>query len=181
MNELDSFEEVYERYQPLLYGTLKRYAIYAHQEDMLQEARLALWEAYSRFKPERGDFSAYAAKYVRGRVLRLLRKVKRHEECYIFSQLSPQDEEADMEPEWEDHRAEAAYLDCEWKELLTAACQELSAREKLVLKEHFLLERPLKELAEREQVSLETVKTWRKRALKKLRHHLSPLLKEKGI
>lgn len=179
MSHLGCFEEVYEQYQPLLYGTLKRYAIYANQEDMLQEARLALWEAYIKFKPERGDFSAYAAKYVRGRVLRWLTKESRQNQTYTFSQLSPLEE--DIELEWEDSRAEEAYLGCEWRELLSLASQGLSAREKLILEEHLLLERPLRELAEREQVSLETVKTWRKRALKKLRKCLSPLLEESGI
>lgn len=172
--ELACFEEVYEQYQPLIYGTLKKYAIYQHQEELLQEARLALWEAYAQFDPKRGPFAAYASKYVRGRVLRQLTIQNRHKHCYAFSQLVNEDEAGEWE--WPDEEAEAAYLSCELAELLEEAAKRLSRRESLILKEHLIGDRPLQELAQREQVSIETVKTWKKRALKKLRASLSPYL-----
>lgn len=179
MQEKATFTEVYEQYQPLIYGTLKKYSIYKNQEDALQEARLALWEAYANYDPRRGDFSAFAAKYVRGRVMSYLTKQNKHKHTYSFSQLGAEDQEGEID--WKDPLAAEAYLSCELPDILKHAYAPLSAREKIILIEHILHERPLREIAQRESVSLETAKTWKKRALKKLRQTLSPILKNKDI
>lgn len=179
MQEKATFTEVYERYQPLIYGTLKKYSIYKNQEDALQEARLALWEAYANYDPRRGDFSAFATKYVRGRVMSYLTKQNKHKHTYSFSQLGAEDQEGEID--WKDPLAAEAYLSCELPDILKHAYAPLSAREKIILIEHLLHERPLREIAQRESVSMETAKTWKKRALKKLRQTLSPILKNKDI
>ncbi|MDQ0338521.1 DNA-directed RNA polymerase [Caldalkalibacillus uzonensis] len=171
---LPPFEHIYDQFQPLLYSTLKKYHIYRDREDILQVGRLALWEAYVNYDPRQGAFAAYATRYVRGRILNYLNRTHKQAMTVPFSAIRTEDEE--QEVEWPDPASEELYQSCEWQELLAMVAQLLSPREQLIFQEHLLHDMSLSDLAAREQVSVHTVKTWKKRALKKIRRALSPTL-----
>lgn len=166
------FDRIFEQYKPLLYSTLRKLAFDADHDDVFQEASVALWEAYERFDPEKGFFGAYAVKYVRGKVLSYVRKEHRHRASMPFSAIL---KEEDNHPfEWPDERSTDAFQTCEWVDWLQPAVASLSPRESTLIREHFFKGKTIREIAQEEQVSLETVKTWRKRALQKCRRQLSP-------
>ncbi|GGK28865.1 hypothetical protein GCM10010965_22140 [Caldalkalibacillus thermarum] len=168
------FEEIYEQFQPLLYGTLKKFHIYQDREDVLQVGRLALWEAYLNYDPRQGPFAPYATRYVRGRILNYLNKEGKQSAVVPFSAIRTEDGE--QEVEWRDETAVCPGEQFMWQELLAVMEGPLSPRERLILHEHLVNAVPLSELARRENVSIHTVKTWKKRALKKMRDLLSPLI-----
>lgn len=68
----------YERYivnENLAYSALKmQFKALADDEDIRQEARLALWEACISFDESRAAFSTFAYLMVRCRIMKLLRK-----------------------------------------------------------------------------------------------------------
>lgn len=170
---LPCFEEILQQYAPLLYGTLKKYGASQRtdQEDLLQEGRLALWDAYTRYEHQKGSFSAYASKYVRGRVLRYLSKQYKHDN-HQAHRLRGEKDMGEEALEWElpDTTAEREVSSSVEKEWLKELASTLSAREQLIFYRHLLEQETLKDISVTEKVSYETVKTWKKRALKKLRH-----------
>ena len=65
---------LFEEHQGLAYGALRRYFPgYAADEDLRQQACLALWDACLRYDPGRGSFSTWGYRTVRDGVLDHLR------------------------------------------------------------------------------------------------------------
>lgn len=169
---LPPFEQIYREYHPLLYRTIKRLNAYQAREDLLQVGRLALWEAYRHYDPSRGPFPALAQVYVRGRMLNSLAQLSRWDSPLPFSSLSHDEEKRPWDRA--DPKAQGAFEQSELRLLLEEVWPQLSPREQLVITHQYWLDRPLAELAAQEQVSIHTVKTWRKMALQKIRAALSP-------
>jgi len=170
--DLPPFEVICEQYKPLIMRTLNRYQVKKDREDYLQVGRIALWEAYAKYDARRGPFAALAVRYVRGRVLKAL-KQRAKGAAVPFSCC--RSAKSDEEIEWPDPEAEQSFHSCEWQELIDLFRGALSDREQIILTEHLLNGVPLAELALRHRVSVETVKTWKKRALKKMRAVCPPL------
>ena len=57
---MEPFETIYNQYRPMMYSLLRKLYIEKDQEDFLQIASLALWEAYRTFDEQKGKFSMYA-------------------------------------------------------------------------------------------------------------------------
>jgi len=56
---------------------LKSYAWRDDYEDLLQEGRLALYQAAEKYDPAKGKFSSFAARYIRNSIQRILRSENR--------------------------------------------------------------------------------------------------------
>lgn len=56
---------------------LKSYAWRDDYEDLLQEGRLALYQAAEKYDPAKGKFSSFAARYIRNGIQRILRSENR--------------------------------------------------------------------------------------------------------
>ncbi|WP_067926761.1 sigma-70 family RNA polymerase sigma factor [Alicyclobacillus shizuokensis] len=143
------------------------------QADALQEAYLSLLLAIRDYDASLGvPFAAYAQHKVHGDVRTAMRRWWTHD-----AHLEPEDENQDRPRAWENQAALSSnrttnpYNLPEWRLVFRAA--GLSARERVVT-EAMASGWRIKELAQALGVSVETVKTVRKRALRKLREHLRP-------
>lgn len=172
-SDLPPFEEICNQFQPLLLNVLKRYGQAPFREDLLQAGRMGLWEAYCKYDPARGSFPSFAARYVRGRMLQELTRQCRFRDVPL-SALAREDEKREELP-LPDPRSGEAFDRVELGELATLLGRSLSPRERIILEEHILAGVPLADLARRYGVSAETVKTWKKRAVKKMRAACPPL------
>ncbi|MCF6136800.1 sigma-70 family RNA polymerase sigma factor [Pseudalkalibacillus berkeleyi] len=142
------------QYEPLIKKLIKRYNYVDGYDELFQVGRIALWEAYERFDSRKGAFPAYAKTYVTGRFLQFLRKPG-------FETVEATEKIMD------DHlHYDVTYLD---SIIVDELLQNLSKRERLCVEYVILQSGSQKELARREQVSYETVRSWKKCALKKLR------------
>jgi RNA polymerase sporulation-specific sigma factor len=81
---------------------LKGYAWRDDYEDLLQEGRLALFQATKKFDPTKGKFSSFAGRYIRNSVLRVLRAENREkrrcpgEAISLNEAASPQDGQTEL-------------------------------------------------------------------------------------
>ncbi|SDI93697.1 sigma-70 family RNA polymerase sigma factor [Alteribacillus bidgolensis] len=154
------FEEVAKDFTPLVLGMIKRLRIYKNTEEYTHIGFIALWKAYTQYDPDKGTFSTFAYTYVRGEMLAQLRKEARYEERYELSAFEQNTEPAapDSESIEQGMNSISPYL------------EELSPRERDWVIEYIVYGRGITEIAEKHNVAPSSVKTWRKNALKKLRH-----------
>jgi RNA polymerase sigma factor (sigma-70 family) len=168
-----AYRVMYEQFLPLIRKTLFRFRWYPDREELLQEARIALYQAILDYTPDHGvTFAGFAASRIHYQVWNTVKRNLRHWNRSMQEIAVSEDAEGDTLPDpllqlacpYANH----AYADVEWAECFAI----LSEREKLAAKK--LLMEGLKqgELAAMCGVSVETVKTWRKRALQKLRREL---------
>lgn len=159
---------------PMLQRIARRYRHLSY-EDALQEARLAFVECIHQFDAALGiPFEAYAVIHLRGAVRTAMRRwwVQRDRTRHLEDGADRSDaldhwmgKTADLAA-----LAEAAQAMAEWPQVFQAA--GLSPRETLAM-QALMAGVTMPELATACGVSAETAKTWRKRAIEKLRNALS--------
>ncbi|WP_221563763.1 sigma-70 family RNA polymerase sigma factor [Alkalihalobacillus sp. TS-13] len=160
----EPFEKVLANYDPLIKTMIRRYSHSLEFDESYQIGRIALWEAYKRFDPDKGAFPAYAQRYLSGRFLQIMNKK------YVIMVHA---EEHTLE---ENNSFVVPYLD---DLIVNDYLQNLSERERLYVNEIILKQGSMKELARIERVSYETVRSWRKNALVKLRIKGTAMKKDK--
>ncbi len=157
-----SFEQVLERYTPLIKGQIKKLHLTKQYEDYFQIGVIALWDAYRHFDATKGSFSAYALHTVRGRMLTALQEERRFNERHVL-----QDEQTSLIFQ---HAISNNIVEPYLEELeVELSLGALSSRERLWVKEAIILGKKRGEIANEQKVSTNTVSSWRKSALKKLR------------
>lgn len=159
-----------DKYNPLVQSTVRRYPA-AWRDDLASQAHLSLLLAIRRFNPDVGTpFAAFAKAMVRGGVKSAARPEIRYQDSRMLSAQSKDDEHSlDWNEVLEDSGSAKEYESAEWR--LCLAAIPLSPRERMAV-EGALEGRGIAEIAQAEGVSVETVKTWRKRAWKKAREAL---------
>ncbi|WP_261132504.1 sigma-70 family RNA polymerase sigma factor [Bacillus sp. Marseille-Q3570] len=160
----EPFEKVLENFDPLIKTMIRRYSYSLEFDESYQIGRIALWEAYERFDPDKGAFPAYAQRYLSGRFLQMLNR-----KCVTMIHA----EERTLE---DNYTFVVPYLD---DLIVNDYLQNLSERERLYVDEIILKQGSMKELARIEGVSYETVRSWRKKALDKLRIKGTAMKKDK--
>lgn len=153
-----SFEEVAKKYEPIIKKQLLSLNIYKNHDDFYQIGLIALWEAYSRFDYSKGKFTTYAITYVRGRMLSYLQKEKKyfeHNEYALMEGVFMEQPEENM-----------MYLE---EDIIQLYVETLSPKEKLWVREAIFLGKKVREIATEQRVSINTVKSWRKQAKRKLK------------
>ncbi len=153
---------ILERYENLIKKLIKSYGLSFEFDEMLQVGRIALWEAYEKFNPSKGYFPSYAKKYVAGRILQAAKKHLPHE-----SEVEMSDSILHTTHTYEELYLEEMYIE--------EYVKNLSRRERLFVDCVILQGETQTELAQREGVSYETVRSWKKAALTKLRIKASKL------
>ena len=133
-------------------------------DEFFQLGLIALWEASERFDQEKGNFSAYAFTCIRGKMLTELKKMKVSEERYVF----PDEEYWDVVQGDRDLEIDI--------QLLFNHFSELNKRQKQWCIYTFQDGLSVREIAEREKVSLSAVKKWRSTAKEILRKTLKEAL-----
>ncbi|MGJ9383490.1 sigma-70 family RNA polymerase sigma factor [Salipaludibacillus sp. CF4.18] len=154
------FEEICEQFMPMIYGLIRKWNLGMEKDEYIQTGRIALYEAWVRHDEQLGAFPAYAKSYVYGRIQQSLEKKERWNsrhvatEPFIMSETSllivGKEEELLVLQDW-------------------LSRTSLSPREKEWVREALFYGIKPTEIAESRNVSVSTVKTWRKTALKKLR------------
>ncbi|MBM7097677.1 MULTISPECIES: sigma-70 family RNA polymerase sigma factor [Alteribacter] len=156
------FEVVYEKYEPLIFSLLKKFRLHFDQEEYVQIARVALFHAWRRFDPDMGAFPAFAKRYIEGYLIRAIKKDRRlNDHCQLIEPVLLED----VAPHYKEESLQPVY------EIMNEA--GLSFRQKTWVEEAVIYECKPREIAARYKVSVDTVHTWRKGALKKLRSFFS--------
>ena len=154
------YDQLFKAYQPLIKKMMKQLGYQSVNDELYQVGRIALWEAQNNFKENKGYFSSYAKKFIRGRMLFHLKS-----EAKFYDQHNPYVDDQFLEQFAADPLEEKPYL------LIQNILPLLSKRERQWFTEAIIHEKGLKQVATELNVSVNSVKTWRERAIKKIRKH----------
>ncbi|MYL34325.1 sigma-70 family RNA polymerase sigma factor [Pontibacillus yanchengensis] len=153
-------EQLIEDFKPMLHHIIHRLGIVDQEGDFYQEGLLALWEVSRTYQEEKGKLSSYVYFIVRNRLISLLRNKKRKQE-HTDEIIAMSHDEAEVEMEvdiWD------SYLVAELKTVLTAnQCKWLDG--------YVLQDLSVKEVAAKENVTIDAVKNWGRKAREKLKQH----------
>lgn len=154
-----SFQEVAEKYAPLIRSQIKKLHIYRDWDEFFQIGLIGLWKAYEQYDKEKGRFATIAMFRIRGSLLDHLRKEGLFQKHHLYGEdvlLHYMEDE-----------------NCLIKEMLEQQLDEyssfLSEREAQWLQYAIIQDKKPAQIAKELGVSTNTVGTWRKKALKKLR------------
>jgi RNA polymerase sigma factor (sigma-70 family) len=156
---MESFEQLANQYQPMIHKIINSLNIYKNIDEFYQTGLIALWEAQTSFKEEKGGFSSFAYSTIKGRILNQLTMEKKQEERMVYP------EEAYWEMV-EDHPTDLI------SELIMTYGKNLSEKETKWLIKACFNGLSIKEIAKSEHVSISAVKNWRSDARNKLREQL---------
>lgn len=152
-------------YKPLIIYEAKK--IFGRvDEDMIQEGYLVFLEAKKKFDKTRDvPFNAYLAQQLRFHYLEQIRKRKP-----VLSLQGRAGEDGTLEdvvPASENTEEEA--MEMQMEENIKNALNQLSDQQRRIIVEFFFNNKKLPQIAQEMQISYETAKTHKKRAMKKLR------------
>jgi RNA polymerase sigma factor (sigma-70 family) len=154
---MESFEESVKKYEPMIYKIINSLHIYKNKEEFYQLGLIGLWEASLRFDDRKGEFLNYAYTYIKGLFLTEMNRTKRLEDRTLYLK----------EEFWEG--VESPHSDQPYKlEDLFILCEGLTHQQRKWFLYTVVEEMTVKEIAEREDVSISAVKLWRKGARKRL-------------
>ncbi|MDP4087218.1 MAG: sigma-70 family RNA polymerase sigma factor [Bacillota bacterium] len=152
------FDQLLKQFNPMIYKIMHSLHIYREVDEFYQVGMIALWDAWKWFQEDKGDFTNYAYSYIKGRMMNELNKASKQQERNVF----PKEEYwKTIEDPYYEHPLE--------KELLLSYCTNLTDKEKKWVEYSCLHTLSIKEIAEKEKVSLSAVKLWRSGAKRKLR------------
>ncbi|MFZ3590454.1 sigma-70 family RNA polymerase sigma factor [Bacillus sp. DJP31] len=159
MEKNQSFQEVFEKEEWLIKSAIKDLHIYKNMDEYYQEGLIGFWEAYERFDPTKGAaFRTFAYKTIRGKLLTYLKKARRNE-----------DREATLSDAvievMVDEQVEVPFQG----DLISTYCMGLTEQQKIWVHKAFVEGKGPMQIAAEEGVSLDTVKSWRRYALQKMR------------
>lgn len=132
--------------------------LYKNKDEFYQQALIALWEASRRFNPDKGSFTNYAYSYIRGHLLMALRKSHRDSERNLYP----------GEEFWAAFEDDYSVCPLE-KETLLTYCSTLTPSQRKWVLDFVLYGFSIREIAEREKVSISAVKQWRLGAREKIK------------
>lgn len=151
------FEVLAERYTPLIFQVIKRLQLYGDRETFFQIGLIGLWEASTRFDPDKGvEFSTFAYSTIRGKLLDHLKKEVRYQE-----HCQPSGEQL-----FNNIADGADYFSTDIIELYG---RNLTENQVKWVQGRIIEDKSYKEIAEEHGVTVESVKSWGKQAIKKLR------------
>ncbi|MFD2442824.1 sigma-70 family RNA polymerase sigma factor [Bacillus sp. CGMCC 1.16607] len=155
---MENFEQLLSNYEPMIYKIIRSLNIYKNHQEFYQLGLIGLWEASNRFNPTKGNFTNYAYTYIKGLFLTEMNRSKKHEERTVRAE----------EDFWE-LIEDTHFDDSITKKQLLPFCKYLTDNQKKWLFLTCVSSLSVKEIAEKENVSLSAVKNWRAGAREKLR------------
>ncbi|MEH7383223.1 sigma-70 family RNA polymerase sigma factor [Bacillus sp. JJ1533] len=151
------FEELAEQYKPLIFQVIKRLRLYGDKETFYQIGLIGLWEASTRFNPKKGvEFSTFAFSTIRGKLLDHLKREARYQEY-----CQPSGEQLFMK-----------LADCSEVysvDLIEEYGKGLTDNQVKWIQGRIMEDKSYKEIAAEHGVTVESVKSWGRQAVKKLR------------
>jgi RNA polymerase sigma factor (sigma-70 family) len=159
------FQKVFDEEEWLINYCIKQLHIYKNEEDFYQEGLVGLWEAYERFDESRGvEFRTFAWRTILSKMLTLLAKNSKRED----RQATLTDAIVEV--------IEDVFTTVPFEyETLLLYCDGLTPNQKKWVILHFIEGKGPMEIAEEEGVGIETVKSWRRYALQRIRKNLDIL------
>jgi len=173
-NKKFTFEEIFNQNQNRIHYQMKRLGIHDPDGEFYSEGLYAMWMAYKKYEPNKGPLSTYFNYNIRYRLMDLIRKKVRDKE-------KMQDL---MEKEITAHThgnrsssSNAPFIDTsgvsvEDEKLCEDVFAALTDNQRKWVYYAIIRDLPLKEIARKEDVTVEAVKSWGKQARKKLREVL---------
>jgi RNA polymerase sigma-70 factor, ECF subfamily len=171
--DTSAFEELIERHQSLVAGTVARMlSSNADVEDIAQQVFIRVWKSARRYVP-RAKFTTWLLKITRNLVFNELRRSKRH--THVPLQTDPTAEELPLKDEV-NPAPDASLLEAELRRAIEEAIMQLpeSQRMALILRRYEQLS--YEEIAEVLDLSVPAVKSVLFRARTELRSKLSKYL-----
>ncbi|QKY70240.1 sigma-70 family RNA polymerase sigma factor [Lentibacillus sp. CBA3610] len=168
-----TFEEIFNQNERRIYYYIHRLNIQDPHQEFYQEGLVVMWNAYEKYRPEKGSMATYFNYIIRNRMIDLMRK--ENNELYKLSHYankigrismtgmiitaagrrhSVAKNEVDVV---EDH---ATF----WREVR----DQLSENQWKWVQHHIIEDKPLRELTEQEGVTVEAVKSWGERREKEI-------------
>ncbi|MCC3356117.1 sigma-70 family RNA polymerase sigma factor [Bacillus sp. REN16] len=151
------FEELAEQYKPLIFQVIKRLRLYGDRETFYQIGLIGLWEASNRFDAGKGvEFSTFAFTTIRGKLLDHLKKEARYQD-----HCQPTGEQVFMK-----------LADCSDDlsvDLIEEYGKNLTENQVKWVQGRIIEDKSYKEIAGEHGVTVESVKSWGRQAVKKLR------------
>ncbi len=155
--ELACFEQIAEQYTPMIYKIINSLHIYKNKDEFYQTGLIALWEACTNFDKSKGSLTSYAYSFIKGKIMTELSKSKKQEERSVYPD----------EAYWDTLRDEQPGTPFE-TDFLQSFCSDLTEKESKWLLYTCLNGFSIREIAQREQVTVSAVKQWRSNARRKL-------------
>ena len=154
---MESFEQIAEKYQPMIHKIIHTLHIYKNVDDFYQTGLIALWDAQKYYNDEKGSFTSFAYTWIKGCIINEMAKNKILSERYVCP-----DKEY-----WELITDQSDALPFEEEFLLTYG-NTLSEKETDWLIKACFTGLSIKEIAESEGVTVSAIKLRRMSARKKL-------------
>lgn len=154
-----NFEDVLAQYEPMISANIRQLNIYREHEQYRQAGRVALWQAWRKFDKEKGNFTPYAYRSIRGAMMDEMMKENRTEERFMPA-------EDEMLTLWIE---EGVSEEEGWVDRLSQAVEQLTEEEKQLLNWLFIERDTQADCAKRLGISVAGVKKRRQRLLEKLR------------
>lgn len=159
---MKDFEDVLKQYEPMISANIRKLHIYRDFDQYRQIGRVALWQAWQRFDVEKGHFTPFAYRSIRGAMLDELKRESRHEEHVMLTEDEVLTEWLEAKEEWLEPRSETLQL----------AMESLSLQDRRLLNWLFTERRTQAECACLADVSVPAIKKRRERILLKMRRLL---------
>ncbi|ADI00531.1 sigma-70 family RNA polymerase sigma factor [Salisediminibacterium selenitireducens] len=155
-----TFDEILTDFKPLIHGTIDRLQLSAKRDEYEHVGMVALFDAWQRFDGAKGAFPSYVRLYIHGRMCNHLRD---QDKWSHLNHVTDHTVLTDSAPaSIDDGLTNIELLDY-------AKGAKLSARELCWYKGAIINGETIRDLASLYGVSRETVKSWRKGAIRKLR------------
>jgi RNA polymerase sigma-70 factor (ECF subfamily) len=168
-----AFEELIERHQSLVAGTVARMlGSNSEVEDIAQQVFIRVWKSAGRYKP-RAKFTTWLLKITRNLVFNELRRTKRRAQVPLQSE--PEAEEIPLKDET-NPMPDASLLENELQEAIEEAITELPERQRMALVLRRYEELNYEQIAEILDLSVPAVKSILFRARTELRTRLNKYL-----
>lgn len=166
-----SFEEMVKQNERRIHYQIHKLNVYDPHNEFYQEGLVAMWNAYEKYKPDKGMLSTYFNYTIRNRLIDLIRKktaLTRSDDMFF-----------EAEKQKVDHGNRTSKSTLPLPALSDINVQDLSIWERVhtILTENqwkwvyyfIILEMPIKDIAAREGTSVDAVKSWSRQARKELR------------
>ena len=169
-----AFEELVERHQALVLGTVARMlGSNSDVEDIAQQVFVRVWRSAPRYQP-RAKFTTWLLKITRNLVFNEMRRTKRH--AHVPVQAEPEAEEIPLKDETT-QEPDAALLERELQEAIEKAIVDLPEAQRMAVVLRRYEELSYEDIAEVLNLSVPAVKSVLFRARTELRARLANYLK----
>lgn len=160
---MESFEELSQKYSPMIHRIIHSLNIYKNKEEYLQLGLISLWKASQRYNFDKGNFSSYAYSYVRGSLMNEMTTKNQKEEKMVY----PKNEF------WELIEDDSPVYFLE-EDLLFDYCRrsKLSENQTKWVLYTFIKGFSVRDIADIENLSISAVKRWKEGAMEKLKKRI---------